>query len=117
VTDTVQTETTALVSGDIFVPLGELKKSPKNARKVPHGEAAIEALAASIHHKGLIQNLVVEAERNAEGEPTGFYLVTAGEGRRLALLLRARRKQIKKSEPVRCWLWTLAEGMQRLKAG
>lgn len=32
--------------------------------------------------------------------------VTAGEGRRLAMLLRAKRKQIKKSEPVRCWLDT-----------
>jgi hypothetical protein len=32
---------------EIFVPLNRLKKSPKNARKTPHGEAAIEALAAS----------------------------------------------------------------------
>lgn len=103
------TETTAAepVSGvEIFVPLAKLKRSPRNARKVPHGEAAIEALAASIQHKGLIQNLVVEPEMNAEGTPTGCYFVTAGEGRRLAMLLRAKRKQIKKSEPVRCWLDT-----------
>ena len=102
------TETTAAepVSGvEIFVPLAKLKKSPRNARKVPHGEAAIEALAASIQHKGLIQNLVVEPEIK-DGEPTGCYFVTAGEGRRLAMLLRAKRKQIKKSEPVRCWLDT-----------
>jgi len=102
--DTVQTEA---VSGvEIFVPLNKLKKSPKNARKVPHGEAAIEALAASIQHKGLIQNLVVEPESKEDGTPTGCYLVTAGEGRRLAMLLRAKRKQIKKSETVRCWLDT-----------
>ncbi|QDK33007.1 ParB/RepB/Spo0J family partition protein [Sphingomonas sp. IC081] len=95
------------VSGvEIFVPLAKLKKSPRNARKVPHGEAAIEALAASIQHKGLIQNLVVEPEVKEDGTPTGYYLVTAGEGRRLAMLLRAKRKQIKKSEPVRCWLDT-----------
>ena len=95
------------VSGvEIFVPLAKLKKSPKNARKVPHGEGAIEALAASIQHKGLIQNLVVEPETKEDGTPTGYYLVTAGEGRRLAMLLRAKRKQIKKSEPVRCWLDT-----------
>ena len=95
------------VSGvEIFVPLAKLKKSPRNARKVPHGETAIEALAASIQHKGLIQNLVVEPEVKDE-KPTGYYLVTAGEGRRLAMLLRAKRKQIKKSEPVRCWLDTL----------
>jgi len=104
VTETVAAEP---VSGvEIFVPLAKLKKSPRNARKVPHGDAAIEALAASIQHKGLIQNLVVEPEVKADGEQTGCYLVTAGEGRRLAMLLRAKRKQIKKSEPVRCWLDT-----------
>lgn len=103
VTQTVAAEP---VSGvEIFVPLAKLKKSPRNARKVPHGEAAIEALAASIQHKGLIQNLVIEPEVKDE-KPTGYYLVTAGEGRRLAMLLRAKRKQIKKSEPVRCWLDT-----------
>ncbi len=103
VTETVAAEP---VSGvEIFVPLAKLKKSPRNARKVPHGEAAIEALAASIQHKGLIQNLVVEPEVKDE-KPTGYYFVTAGEGRRLAMLLRAKRKQIKKSEPVRCWLDT-----------
>ncbi|WP_234832026.1 ParB/Srx family N-terminal domain-containing protein, partial [Sphingobium yanoikuyae] len=103
------TETAAAepVSGvEIFLPLAKLKKSPRNARKVPHGEAAIEALAASIQHKGLIQNLVVEPETKDDGAPTGYYLVTAGEGRRLAMLLRAKRKQIRKSEPVRCWLDT-----------
>ena len=104
VTETVAAEP---VSGvEIFVPLAKLKKSPRNARKVPHGEAAIEALAASIQHKGLIQNLVVEPETKEDGTPTGYYLVTAGEGRRLAMLLRAKRKQIKKSDPVRCWLDT-----------
>ena len=104
VTETVAAEP---VSGvEIFVPLAKLKKSPRNARKVPHGEAAIEALAASIQHKGLIQNLVVEPETKEDGTPTGYYLVTAGEGRRLAMLLRAKRKQIKKSEAVRCWLDT-----------
>lgn len=108
-TDTTKIEIAAAepVSGvEIFVPLAKLKKSPRNARKVPHGEAAIEALAASIQHKGLIQNLVVEPEIKEDGTPTGYYLVTAGEGRRLAMLLRAKRKQIRKSEPVRCWLDT-----------
>ena len=32
---------------EIFIPLNKLKKSPKNARKTPHSEAAIEAYAAS----------------------------------------------------------------------
>ena len=33
---------------------------------------------------------------------TGFYFVTIGEGRRLAQLLRVKRKEIKKTEPLRC---------------
>lgn len=103
-TDTVQTEA---VSGvEIFVPLNKLKKSPNNARKVPHSEAIIEALAGSIQHKGMIQNLVIEPEVKEDGTPTGSYLVTAGEGRRLAQLLRAKRKQIKKAQPIRCYLDT-----------
>ena len=85
-----------------FIPLNKLKKSPRNARKTPHSEATIEALAASIAAKGMLQNLVVEPELNAAGEPTGFYFVTVGEGRRLAQLLRVKRKEIRKAEPVRC---------------
>ena len=103
------TETTAAepVSGvEIFVPLNKLKKSPRNARKVPHGERAIEGLAASIAHKGLIQNLVVEPELKDDGKPTGSYFVTAGEGRRQAMLLCAKRRKMKKSVSVRCWLDT-----------
>lgn len=90
-------------NGDvIFVPLNRLKKSPRNARKTPHAKVDIAALAASIEAKGLLQNLVVEPERGAKDKPTGAYLVTAGEGRRLAFLLRVTRKQIRKDEPVRC---------------
>lgn len=87
---------------EIFVPLNKLKKSPKHARKEPHTEAAIAALAASIAYKGMLQNLVVEPEVDQTGAATGFYLVTIGEGRRLAQLLRVQRKEIKKSEPIRC---------------
>ena len=102
-----QTTVAEPVSGvELFVPLNKLRKSPKNARKVPHSEAVIEALAASIQHKGMIQNLVIEPEVKEDGTPTGFYLVTAGEGRRLAQLLRAKRKQIKKTQAIRCYLDT-----------
>ena len=87
---------------EIFIPLNKLKKSPKNARKMPHSEASIEAKAASIAAKGILQNFVVEPELDAEGAATGFYFVTIGEGRRLAQLLRAKRKEIKKTEPIRC---------------
>lgn len=89
--------------GDVIdVPLNKLKKSPRNARRTPHAEADIEALAASIAVKGVLQAPVVEPETDADGGPTGCYLVTIGEGRRLALRLLAQRKRIKKTEPVRC---------------
>jgi ParB family chromosome partitioning protein len=91
---------------ELFIPIDKLKKSPRNARKTPHSEAHIEALAASIAAKGMLQNLVVEPETDDRGEPTGFYLVTVGEGRRLAHLLRVRRKEISKSENLRCVLDT-----------
>ncbi|WP_456725142.1 MULTISPECIES: chromosome partitioning protein ParB [unclassified Bradyrhizobium] len=87
---------------EIFIPLNKLKKSPNNARKMPHSETAIEGYAASIAAKGILQNLVVEPEFDGEGAATGFYLVTIGEGRRLAQLLRVKRKEIRKTEPIRC---------------
>lgn len=87
---------------EVLIPLNKLKKSPRNARKTPHSQAAIEAKAASIAAKGILQNLVVEPELDASGGETGFFLVTIGEGRRLAQLLRVKRKQIKKTEPIRC---------------
>lgn len=91
------------VSGtEVLIPLNKLKKSTNNARKTPHSEAAIEGYAASIAAKGILQNLVVEPELDGEGTVTGFYLVTIGEGRRLAQLLRVKRKEIKKTEPIRC---------------
>src|ERR1700690_3272126 len=103
-TDTVETKL-APDCAEIFVPLNRLKKSPRNVRKTQHAQADIETLDASIEAKGMLQNLVVEPELT-DGEATGFFLVTIGEGRRLAHLLRAKRKQIKKSEPIRCRLDT-----------
>ena len=99
---TAKTKTVTESGTESFIPLNKLKKSPKNARKTPHSEASIEAYAASIAAKGILQNLVVEPELDAEGAATGFYFVTIGEGRRLAQLLRVKRKQIKKTEPIRC---------------
>src|ERR1700744_2587574 len=99
--------TTAVASKDIiFVPLSKLKKSPKNVRKVPHSKADIKAFAASIGALAMLQYPVVEPELGPKGKPTGNYLVTAGEGRRLAHVLRVRRKEIKPAEPIRCILDT-----------
>jgi hypothetical protein len=53
----------AAASKDIlFIPLGKLKKSPKNVRKVPHTKADIKAFAASIAALGMLQSSVVEPE-------------------------------------------------------
>jgi ParB family chromosome partitioning protein len=90
----------------LFVPLNRLKKSPKNVRKVPHTKADIKAMAASIAAVGMLQYPVVEPELGPRGKPTGNYLVNAGEGRRLAQLLRVKRKEIGPNEPVRCILDT-----------
>lgn len=89
---------------EILVPLDRLKKSPRNARRMPHAAADVEALAASIAVKGVLQPPVVEPERASDGQETGRYLVTIGEGRRLALRLLAKRKRLPKAEPIRCLL-------------
>ena len=72
-----------------FIPLNRLKKSPRNVRTTPNTKAEIEALAASIGVHGLLQNPIIEPELDAKKKPTGDFLVTVGEGRRQALLLRA----------------------------
>ena len=107
-----ETASVAASGETVFIPLNKLKKHPKNARKTPHSEASIEGKAASIAAKGILQNLVVEPERDAEGQPTGFYLVAVGEGRRLAQLLRVKRKEIKKTEPIRCLIDTVNDAAE-----
>jgi ParB family transcriptional regulator, chromosome partitioning protein len=84
------------------IPLDRLKRSDDNVRKMPHNKAQIETLANSIHAHGQIQNLLVKTETDLTGGATGFYLVTAGEGRRLAQLVRVKRKQIKADELIPC---------------
>jgi ParB family transcriptional regulator, chromosome partitioning protein len=85
----------------VLVPLDKLRKSPKNVRQVPHAKGDIQAHAASIAAIGRLQYPVVEPETGPMGKPTGHYLVNAGEGRRLAQLLRVKRKEIKADEPIR----------------
>jgi ParB family chromosome partitioning protein len=69
--------------------------------------SAIEAYAA-----GILQNLVVEPELGGDGLATGFYFITIGEGRRLAQLLRVKRKEIKKTEPIRCVIDTANDAFE-----
>ncbi len=106
------TDEHAVQTGVVLIPLNKLKKSPKNARTTPHSKAEIEALAASIQAKGMLQNLVVEPELDQAGGRTGFYLVQIGEGRRQAQLMRVKRKQIKDSEPIRCVIDTANDPLE-----
>jgi ParB family transcriptional regulator, chromosome partitioning protein len=85
-----------------YIPLNKLKKSPRNVRQVPHSKQHIEALAMSIQTHGPLQDPVVETERDDDGQPTGRYLVSVGEGRRLAHLMRVKRRWIKSDHLVRC---------------
>jgi ParB family chromosome partitioning protein len=96
----------------VFVPLSKLVKSPKNVRTTPHTKGEILALAASIGALGMLQNPVIEPEIGPRGKPTGHYLVNAGEGRRLAQLLRVKRREIKADEPIRCMLDTQHNGVE-----
>jgi len=64
-------ETTPENTTGIFIPLNDLKNSPKNARKTLRSDAVIEVYAASIAAKGILQNLVVEPEFDEEKAATG----------------------------------------------
>lgn len=89
--------------GDVRdIPLNRLKASPDNARRVGHSAQTIEARAASIKAKGVLQPLVVKPETKDDGQETGYYFVSIGEGRRQALRLLAKRKHLGKAVPVRC---------------
>jgi ParB family chromosome partitioning protein len=101
-TTRIDLATSVLVGEERDIPLDMLKASPRNARRVGHSQADIESRAASIQAKGLLQALVVEPERRADGEQTGYFLVTIGEGRRQALRLLAKRKVLAKTSLIRC---------------
>lgn len=85
-----------------LIPLDRLIKSPDNARKTPHSPAALASLRASTAAKGILQNLIVKPERDDHGAETGFYYVTAGEGRRLAQIARAKDAEIPRDTPIPC---------------
>lgn len=81
------------------IPLSQLVPSPANVRKT-YSAAGIEGLAANVAAVSLLQNLQVQKAGN------GKFEVVAGERRRRALNLRAKRKEIKKDEPIPCHVLT-----------
>jgi len=102
------------------IALNKLVPSKENVRQ-DYAAESIEQLAASILAHGLLQNLTVRPERDAEGAATGNYEVPAGGRRLAALKLLAKRKQIAKDAPIPCNLrddgiaaeLSLAENIER----
>ena len=83
------------------IALNKLKRSPANVRRTGT-EVGLEEFAASIAAHGLLQPLVVEPERNGEGEETGC----VSRDRRRAPRKRsgsrqAEEDQEKRADPVR----------------
>jgi ParB family transcriptional regulator, chromosome partitioning protein len=83
----------------LLLPLSQLlpRRSKRNARTTPR--MSIPELAASISRVGLLQNLVVIL--SADGEQ---YEVVAGDRRRTALKLLAKKKRIAADHEVPCLL-------------
>lgn len=88
-----------------FIPLNKLVVSPRNVRRKDR-KADIEALAASIASRGLLQNLCV-----VPGEGDRFE-VDAGGRRHLALKLLAKSGVIAKDFPVACNVFAREEGRE-----
>jgi ParB family chromosome partitioning protein len=88
-----------------YIPLNKLVASPRNVRR-KHPRADIESLAASIHARGLLQNLCV-----VPGDGDCFE-VEAGGRRRLALKLLAKEKRLAKDWPVPCHVVAREDGVE-----
>lgn len=84
------------MTNTIIIELNKLDRDSKNVRKT-YDPAKLAELAANIDAEGVLQNLVVRA-----GDKRGRYFVTAGERRRLALLLLVEQGKIEKNHPVEC---------------
>lgn len=88
-----------------FIPLNQLVTSPRNVRRKDR-KADIEALAASIASRGLLQNLCVVPADNDR------YEVDAGGRRLAALKLLAKAGSIPKGWPVPCNIVERAAGKE-----
>ena len=87
-----------------YVPLNNLVVSPRNVRRKDR-KADIDALAASISSRGLLQNLCVVAQKDR-------FEVDAGGRRLMALKKLARDGLIAKDFPVPCNVVALEEGRE-----
>jgi len=87
-----------------YVPLNNLVVSPRNVRRKDR-KADIDALAASISSRGLLQNLCVVAQKDR-------FEVDAGGRRLMALKKLAKDGLIAKDFPVPCNVVALEEGRE-----
>jgi len=91
------------LNGSIDIPFNQLVLSQANVRRVKAG-VSIDALAADIARRGLLQSLTVRAQRDDEGNATGLYEVPAGGRRFRALQLLVKQRKMTKTQPVPCIL-------------
>jgi len=90
-----------VLSGSRDIPFNQLVLSQANVRRVKAG-VSIDALAADIARRGLLQSLTVRAQRDAEGNETGLFEVPAGGRRFRALEKLVKQRRMAKAEPVPC---------------
>ncbi|TZG25650.1 ParB/RepB/Spo0J family partition protein [Sphingomonas montanisoli] len=90
-----------VLSGSRDIPFNQLVLSQANVRRVKAG-VSIDALAADIARRGLLQSLTVRAQRDAEGNETGLFEVPAGGRRFRALEKLVKQRRMAKTEPVPC---------------
>lgn len=90
-----------VLSGSRDIPFNQLVLSQANVRRVKAG-VSIDALAADIARRGLLQSLTVRAQRDAEGNATGLFEVPAGGRRFRALDKLVKERRIAKTQAVPC---------------
>ena len=99
----------------IMVPIKKLVSTPLNVRRTPKrkikDDKDVVELAFLILSQGLLQNLVVVAEVDENGVPTGNYGAAAGERRRRALHLLVREGKYSEDKEIRCLLKSVSQAL------
>ncbi|UAK25312.1 ParB/RepB/Spo0J family partition protein [Sphingomonas nostoxanthinifaciens] len=90
-----------VLSGSRDIPFNQLVLSQANVRRVKAG-VSIDALAADIARRGLLQSLTVRAQHDAEGAETGLFEVPAGGRRFRALEKLVKQRRMAKTQGVPC---------------
>jgi len=83
------------------IPLDRLVLSQSNVRRTKAG-ISIDALAADIARRGLLQSLSVRPILAGDGSETGLFEIPAGGRRFRALELLVKQKRLAKDAPVPC---------------